>query len=157
MDQLNSLAWEITNCSKQAIPLVAMIHFPLKPLHGWLQHTVWWLTSLLAEYAQANLLLVQERFHMAGVNVNLPSWLKNLVPSLPGVLNHLLHGALEKSQVFLVTWSKVDSEAALLDSDLRLKAQIRKLWEIHFFKHLIILPTDPVLSHSSNFRRPKQG
>ena len=42
-------------------------------------------------------------------------------------------------------------------SDLSLEAQIRKLWEVHFFKHLIILLTDPVLLHSSNFWRLKQG
>ena len=116
MDQLDSLAWEITNCSKQAIPLVAMIHFPLKPLHGWLQHTVWWITSLLAEDAKTNLLLVQERFHVADENVNLPSRFENLAPSLSGILNHRLHRILEKSQVFLVAWSKINSEAALLDS-----------------------------------------
>ena len=42
-------------------------------------------------------------------------------------------------------------------SDLSLEAQIWKLWEIHFFGHLIILLTDHILLHSPNFGRPKQG
>ena len=42
-------------------------------------------------------------------------------------------------------------------SDLILEAQLRKLLEIHFFKHLIILLSDRILSHSPNFGRPKQG
>ena len=32
-----------------------------------------------------------------------------------------------------------------------------KLWPCLFFWHLIILLTDPILSHSPNFGRPKQG
>ena len=40
MEQLHSLAGEITNCPEQTGFMVTMVHFPLKPLHNGLQHTV---------------------------------------------------------------------------------------------------------------------
>ena len=42
-------------------------------------------------------------------------------------------------------------------SDLSLRAQFRKLWEISFLQRLIFLLTDCIWSHSPHFRQPKQG
>ena len=42
-------------------------------------------------------------------------------------------------------------------SDLSLRAQFRKLWEISFLQRLIFLLTDRIWSHSPDFRRQKQG
>ena len=42
-------------------------------------------------------------------------------------------------------------------SFLNLEAQIWRFWATNFFKHLMILLTDPILSHSPKFGRPKQG
>ena len=42
-------------------------------------------------------------------------------------------------------------------SDLSLRAQFRKLWEISFLQRLIFLLTDRIWSHSDDFGRPKQG
>ena len=40
MEQLHSLAGEITNCPEQTGSMVTMVHFPFEPLHSGPQHTV---------------------------------------------------------------------------------------------------------------------